>query len=210
MTRRGQSLRLFESDLLERLSHVHPMTPLLVWTAVIAWLLWRSVMVSRLEGAVLAQLAAAGLLVWSLTEYLVHRFLFHFQPRSSVGRRLVFAVHGVHHETPDDPTRLLMPPAPAVIGCIILYAAFWAMLGHPLIEPFFAFFLIGYLGYDYTHFWLHRGRPRTRLGRALKRWHMLHHFATPQARWGVSSPLWDHVFGTTGGPGREVKPSMSR
>jgi sterol desaturase/sphingolipid hydroxylase (fatty acid hydroxylase superfamily) len=196
MGRQGRSVRLFESEWLERLSRVHPLTPLLIWVPVIAWLLGRSLMVDRLEAGTLALLAAAGLLCWTLTEYLVHRFLFHLRPRSRVAQRLVFIVHGVHHETPDDPTRLLMPPAGAIIGASILYAAFLGMLGRAWGDPFFAFFLIGYLTYDYIHLAVHRGSPRTRVGQFLWRRHMLHHFATPGARWGVSSPVWDHVFRT--------------
>jgi sterol desaturase/sphingolipid hydroxylase (fatty acid hydroxylase superfamily) len=192
----GQSIRLFENDWLERASHVHPVTPALVWMPVIAWLLWRSLAVERLDIAVMAWLAPAGLLAWTFTEYLVHRFLFHWKPRSPAARRLVFILHGVHHETPDDPTRLLMPPAPAIAGFAVLYVVFRTVLGSPWAEPFLAFFLIGYLAYDYAHLAAHRGRPRTRVGRFLRRWHMLHHFATPEARWGVSSPVWDHVFRT--------------
>jgi hypothetical protein len=198
MARNRQSPRLFESDLLERLSHVHPLTPLLVWGPVVAWLLWRS---AALGVGTLVPLAAAGLVIWTLIEYLVHRFVFHHRPRSAAGRRLVFIMHGVHHEAPDDPTRLLMPPAAALIGLAAVYGALRVLLGSLWVEPCFAFFLIGYLVYDYTHLALHRC-PRTRLGRALRRWHMLHHFATPEARWGVSSPLWDRVFRTGGRPGR--------
>ena len=199
MGTQGRSVRLFQNDLLERLSHVHPLTPLLLWVPVIAWFLWRSLAVYRLEVGALAWLAAAGLLVWTLTEYLIHRFLFHLRPRSLAARRLVFIVHGIHHETPDDPTRLLMPPVPAITACALLYGFFWAVLGRPWVEPFFAFFLMGYLAYDYIHFAVHRGRPRTRAGRFLRHWHMGHHFVTPEARWGVSSPVWDCVFRTAAG-----------
>jgi sterol desaturase/sphingolipid hydroxylase (fatty acid hydroxylase superfamily) len=194
MQTRGPRVRLFESDLLERLSRVHPLTPLLLWTPIIAWLLWRSVTTHRVALDALIALGAAGLFVWTLTEYVVHRWVFHLHPRSAVARRLVFVVHGVHHAAPDDPERLLMPPAPAALTCGLLYAGFWALLGRPWVDPFFAFFLVGFLAYDYLHLAAHVGRPRTRIGRFLRRWHLLHHFATPDARWGVSSPLWDHVF----------------
>jgi sterol desaturase/sphingolipid hydroxylase (fatty acid hydroxylase superfamily) len=196
MGTREHSVRLFESNLLERLTHVHPLTPILLWAPIIAWLLWRSLAAYRLEVATWVSLAVAGLLVWTLTEYLVHRWLFHLRPCSAAGRRLVFIVHGVHHEAPDDPTRLLMPPGPAVVTLAILYALFWSVLGQPWVQPFFAFFLMGYLAYDYIHFALHTCRPRTRVGRFLRRSHMIHHYVTPEARWGVSSPLWDHVFRT--------------
>jgi len=189
-------VRLFENDWLERLSRVHPAAPLLLWTPVIAWLLGGAIVREGPPLTIAIWLAAAGLLCWTLTEYLVHRFLFHLRPRSRAMQRLVFIVHGVHHEAPDDPARLLMPPAPAIAACSILYGLFRAILGAVWVEPFFAFFLIGYLAYDYLHLAAHGRRPRTRIGRFLHRWHMLHHFATPDARWGVSSPMWDHVFRT--------------
>lgn len=202
MAERGDSPRLFDTDLLERLSRVQPAIPLLLWAPVIAWLLWPSVTDSPMGMWSLMQLAGGGLLVWTLTEYLMHRFLFHWEPRSPLGQRLVFIIHGVHHEAPDDRTRLLMPPVPAILAAAVLYGGFWGILGRPWVDPFFAFFLIGYLAYDYTHFALHARRPRGRLGRALRRSHMRHHFATPRARWGVSSPLWDWIFRTTGEPSR--------
>jgi dihydroceramide fatty acyl 2-hydroxylase len=203
----ARSVRLFENPLLERLSRVHPLTPLALWLPVIAALLWPFARAPRPGAGAVAALAVAGLLAWTLTEYLVHRFVFHLEATTPTRRRLQFIVHGIHHEAPDDPTRLLMPPAPAIIGIATLYGIFRVLLGQPYVAPFFAFFLIGYLAYDYIHFAVHHGRPRTRLGRFLRRWHMLHHFATPEARWGVSSPLWDHIFRTAGEPGRAVTPS---
>ena len=78
----------------------------------------------------------------------------------------------------------------------VLYALFVGVLGRAWGEPFFASFLVGYLAYDYMHLAVHRCRPRTRVGAFLRRWHMRHHFVSPEAGWGVSSPLWDHVFRT--------------
>jgi sterol desaturase/sphingolipid hydroxylase (fatty acid hydroxylase superfamily) len=190
--------RLFDSDMLDRLSRVHPVTPLVAWAPVIAWLLWRSLAGPAL-GAAWLGLAGAGLLVWTLTEYAVHRFVFHMRPTTPGRRRLQFALHGIHHEYPDDPTRLLIPLAPAIIGAAAFYGLFLGVLGPVWVEPFFAFFLIGYLTYDYIHFALHHWRFRTRLGRRLRRQHMLHHFRDAGANWGVSSPLWDLVFHTQGG-----------
>jgi hypothetical protein len=90
-----------------------------------------------------------------------------------------------------------MPPAPAVAASAVLYCSFRAVLGPAWVEPFFAWFILGYLAYDYTHFAIHARRPRTRLGRYLRRQHMLHHYVTPDAHWGVSSPLWDWIFRST-------------
>jgi dihydroceramide fatty acyl 2-hydroxylase len=194
----GQSVRLFDNGVLERFSHVHPLTPLMLWMPVVTWLMWRSITVERLGTATVVALGATGLITWSLAEYALHRFVFHLAPASPARRRLQFVVHGVHHEDPEDSTRWLMPPAPAAAAATILFALFHAVLGPAWVQPFFAFFLIGYLAYDYTHFAVHHGGLRTRLGRYLRRRHMLHHFATPDARWGVTSPLWDWVFRTAG------------
>ncbi len=191
-------MRLFDNDVLESLSRVHPFIPAMVWTPILTWLLWRSFAIHLLHGGVVCALAAGGLLVWSFTEYAIHRFVFHLAPSSPGCKRLQFLVHGVHHEHPDDPLRLLMPPVPAAIMAGILYGLFRTVLGPTWVDPFFASFLAGYLAYDYTHLHLHRGSPRTRLGRHLRRHHMRHHFVTPDARWGVTSPLWDWVFRTTG------------
>jgi sterol desaturase/sphingolipid hydroxylase (fatty acid hydroxylase superfamily) len=155
--------------------------------------------------------AIAALLSWSLFEYSLHRFVFHWAPKSEWGRRFVFIMHGNHHEDPQDPTRLVMPPAGGILIATPLFFLFRAVLGIELGEWFFAAFIVGYLCYDYTHFSVHFFRPRTGLGRWIKRYHMHHHFSTPDARWGVSSPLWDYVFGTAGqnSPAREVSNNIS-
>src|SRR6056297_229057 len=73
---RHESIRLFENDLLERLSHVHPITPLVFWGPVALWLLWSGLSSYALPAGAVLALAAAGLFTWTLTEYGLHRFLF--------------------------------------------------------------------------------------------------------------------------------------
>ena len=205
-----QSIRIFESPTLEKLTHVHPITPLVLWGPIVIREIWRSLALHRFGVGAMLGFAVSGLLVWTLTEYLVHRFLFHYPARSRVGRRLVFLFHGLHHDDPVDPTRLVMPPSASVLLASFFYGLFGWLLG-PFREPFFAFFLVGYLCYDYIHLWVHwRTPPRSRVGRYLKQYHMVHHYKNPQSRWGVSSPLWDFVFGTSGArvKSRPVAPSI--
>jgi len=191
-----QSLRMFESDFMESLSHVHPIAPLIVWGPVIAYLLYQTFSQAEVRGPIFAALAAAGFIVWTLTEYLLHRFVFHYYGNSPLTKRIYFIIHGNHHDDPNDPTRLVMPPVPALIIATPLYLGFRALLGPAMVEPFFAFFLIGYLCYDYTHYAVHHFTPRTAWGKYIKKYHMVHHFAGEESRWGVSSPLWDYIFGT--------------
>ena len=195
---RYESVRVFDSPFLESLTHVHPATPIVLWGPLALWLIWRSFAVHYLTAATVMGFAALGLLIWSLIEYLLHRYLFHLRPAGPFRARLQFVVHGLHHADPADPTRLVIPAVPSLIGGVVFFAAFRLVLGPTYVEPFFAFFAVGYLLYDYIHYASHRFTPRNRVIRFLKQHHMLHHFATDDARWGVSSPLWDHVFGTAG------------
>jgi sterol desaturase/sphingolipid hydroxylase (fatty acid hydroxylase superfamily) len=194
---RYESVRVFDNRFLEAFTHVHPATPLVLWGPLALWLIWRSFAVHHLTVAAVAGVAILGLLTWSLAEYVLHRYLFHLRAEGAFRTRLQFMLHGLHHVDPADPTRLVLPPLPSAIGGVIFYAAFRIVLGPTWVEPFFAFFVVGYLLYDYLHYASHRFAPANRVGRFLKNHHMRHHFATPDARWGVSSPLWDYVFGTS-------------
>jgi sterol desaturase/sphingolipid hydroxylase (fatty acid hydroxylase superfamily) len=191
-----KSLRLFESDFLERFSHVHPLTPLILWSPVVAILLWRSIEVHQISPYIIGGLGAAAMIIWSLVEYCLHRFVFHLEGDSARAQRAHFLIHGMHHDDPLDPTRLVMPPAVSIGLGVIIFSLCRFLLGNTWAEPFFAFFVVGYLCYDYIHFSVHHFIPRTRLGKYLKQSHMAHHYVSPQSRWGVSSPFWDYIFGT--------------
>jgi len=194
--RTEQSVRLFRNDFLEALTHVHPLVPLLFWSPVAAYLLWRTLVVHGLPADGVLAIGAAGLFVWTLTEYCLHRFVFHYPAQSRIGRYLVFMFHGVHHAAPRDRTRLVMPPAGGIIVMAALYPIFRLAVPAPWIEPFCAFFIVGYLIYDYIHYATHHFPMKPRLLHFLKVYHLQHHYGTKGLRYGVSSPLWDRVFGT--------------
>jgi len=191
-----KSVRLFENRFMESLTHVHPIVPLLFWSPVIGFLLWRAVAVHHLPVSQLAALFLPALIVWTLTEYLLHRYLFHFPATSKTGKWLVYLFHGVHHDVPADKTRLVMPPAGAVIVMAFIWLIFSAAVPAPWLEPFCAFFIVGYLVYDYVHYATHHFKMHHPVLQALKHHHMRHHFSAKNAKYGVSSPLWDWVFGT--------------
>ncbi len=195
-TRTEQSVRLFRSDFLEALTHVHPIVPLLFWGPVAAFLLWRSLAVHGLPPPDVLAIGALGLFVWTLTEYCLHRFVFHYPAQGRIGKYLVFMFHGVHHAAPRDKTRLVMPPAGGVILMAVLYQIFRLAVPAPWIEPFCAFFILGYLVYDYLHYATHHFAMQSPLLHFLKVYHLQHHYGAKGLRYGVSSPLWDRVFGT--------------
>ena len=79
---------------------------------------------------------------------------------------------------------------------LALYQIFRLAVPAPWIEPFCAFFILGYLVYDYIHYATHHFPMRHPALHFLKRFHLQHHYGAEGLRYGVSSPLWDRVFGT--------------
>lgn len=196
--------RMFETPLIERFSRIHPATPFVFWIPILALILVRENLPGG-GGAELGALAQAGLLmagilVWTLVEYLLHRFVFHYQGPKPWQRRVFFIIHGVHHDYPQDTDRLVMPLGASIPLAVVFYALFHVVFGPVLVAPLFVGFGVGYLAYDGTHYAVHHFKMSSRVGRWLKRHHMVHHHTGEEARWGVSSPLWDWVFGTMGDP----------
>jgi sterol desaturase/sphingolipid hydroxylase (fatty acid hydroxylase superfamily) len=185
---------MFDSELLDRLSRVHPTVPLFIFIPAIAVLF-------GLGQQGTPFLEATGLLVggyafWTLTEYWMHRVVFHFEPEGGFGARVHWIIHGVHHDHPNDPLRLVMPPSVSVPLSSLFLLGFAAVLGSPTWYAVGAAFLAGYLGYDMLHYHVHHHKPRTYLGRRLRELHMRHHFQDDTRGFGVSAPFWDHVFRT--------------
>jgi sterol desaturase/sphingolipid hydroxylase (fatty acid hydroxylase superfamily) len=106
-----------------------------------------------------------------------------------------FIIHGIHHDHPNDKLRLVMPPSVSIPLAALFFLGFIAVLGDAGY-PAFGGFMLGYLGYDYTHYYVHHFVPKTKLGKRLREAHMRHHFQDHRYGFGVSTPLWDAVFRT--------------
>ena len=106
------SPRMFESDLLDKLSRVHPAVPPILFGPVIAFLLVDGIIHGA--GWMTPVWLLGGYLFWTLTEYWLHRIVFHFEPEQGIGARLHWIIHGVHHDHPNDPMRLVMPPSVSI------------------------------------------------------------------------------------------------
>jgi sterol desaturase/sphingolipid hydroxylase (fatty acid hydroxylase superfamily) len=198
-TGRSELLRasppMFESRWLDALSRVHPAVPVLIFGPAIGLLTaWGLANTSLL---VMLGLIAGGYLFWTLFEYWLHRIVFHFEPPDGIGSRLHWIIHGVHHDHPNDPLRLVMPPAVSVPLGLIVFGALYLIFGPHYTPGIAAGFFAGYLAYDMTHYYLHHSRPHGRLGRMLRERHMRHHFQDDTRGFGISAPYWDEVFGTS-------------
>jgi sterol desaturase/sphingolipid hydroxylase (fatty acid hydroxylase superfamily) len=214
-SQRAPRIRLFRSNLLEALTHIHPAVVVVVWAPVIVWFAadaWLALGSTGMTAGLLAAAFGIGLFVWTLVEYLIHRFVFHFSPRTKARwvERLIFLFHGIHHVQPWDKARLVMPPVVSIPLAVLFYSLFSWVLGGLLaspgwLSPVFAGFLTGYLVYDVLHYATHHLPMRGPVLKWLKRNHLLHHHTTPDQRFGVSSPLWDFVLRTSPQTdGREV------
>ncbi len=211
------SCRMFGSNVQEALSHVRPWVPHAIFLPVVGLALaaaFRAESLARVGGWV-----AVGLLIWTLLEYAIHRGIFHppqwieDDTRRVVGglapgaavlpalptlrHKFYFIVHGVHHDYPNDSTRLVMPPSVSIPLATLFYLAFAGLFG-ATAPAVFAGFIAGYLVYDTIHYVVHHASGRFALVRALKRRHFRHHYADSSRDFGVSSPLWDLILGTLG------------
>jgi hypothetical protein len=193
---RPKTIRVFENDFIEKVfARSHPILPIVWFGPFIAYGVVEGV--TRAGALVTAASFLGGWLVWTFIEYLLHRFVFHFEPHTPDERFRSFMMHGYHHEFPNDKLRLVAPPLMSwPLGAVV------ALLYHLAVGPdmwmWFAGTAAGYVAYDWIHYYTHHFRPGNAVGRWLKQYHLLHHFDEHHGRmrYGVSTPLWDFVFRT--------------
>jgi dihydroceramide fatty acyl 2-hydroxylase len=185
---------MFESRLLDRFTRVHPAVPPLLFGPVITYMLIEGV--DRVGALNALGLAVGGYLFWTLFEYWLHRIVFHFEPEKGIGAKLHWLIHGVHHEHPNDPHRLVMPPSASIPLAAVFLVVYRLAFGAPEWLAVSAGFLLGYIVYDTMHWYLHHRIPRGRVGRRLRELHLRHHFQDDTRGFGISAPYWDRVFRT--------------
>jgi sterol desaturase/sphingolipid hydroxylase (fatty acid hydroxylase superfamily) len=196
VSNKDESARIFKSDFLELFTHVHWSVPIILYLPVVVYSVYRAAVNPDLTTTAIVAMVVAGLTFWTLTEYLLHRFVFHYEPTSTWGKYLHFMMHGVHHDYPNDSKRLVMPPSVSIPLALLFYGLFTLILGPAYNLPFFGGFIMGYIFYDEIHYATHHAPMKFGLWQKMKHHHVLHHYHDPGRGYGVSSPLWDYVFGT--------------
>lgn len=196
VSNKDETVRMFKSDFMESLSRVHPSVPLIIFVPVILYMLYLSVFDFKIGVLSIIGLVVFGLFIWTITEYLLHRFVFHWELKSEIGARIHFIFHGVHHDYPSDSRRLVMPPSVSIPLATLFYFLFSFLIGNIFVLPFFAGFLTGYLFYDITHYAVHHFNMHSKFWLAIKNHHIKHHYQDPDKGYGVSSPFWDYIFRT--------------
>ncbi|WP_183558108.1 sterol desaturase family protein [Mucilaginibacter sp. SP1R1] len=191
-----ESVRMFKSDFFESLSKVHYTVPLYIFIPVILYCTYKAFVDAGIGFVQYAGLFIAGLFIWTIVEYIMHRFVFHFKPNENWkwAQRLHFVMHGVHHDYPSDAKRLVLPPSLSIPLATGFYFLFNALLPVNYIFGLFPGFILGYLFYDISHYAMHHFNFKSGLFKKIKQHHMLHHYQDPDKGYGVSSPLWDKIF----------------
>jgi len=198
-----EPIRLFKSDFLEFFSHISPTAVAVIWAPVFVGFLIRSIMLHSAGTSILYIPVGflLGWLIWTFVEYSIHRFIFHYHPNTERAKEFFFVAHGVHHAQPLCKTRLVMPPAVSIPLALLFLGIFYLLfvvtfrIPH-LLPPTFSGFIAGYLIYDLMHYRIHHARKNTGLFARFRKHHLRHHGRCVARRFGISSPLWDYIFGT--------------
>ena len=195
--KRARGFQVLQNDILEKwVGTSHWAMPGVWFVPVIVACLWISLSHQQHPPLTTAALFFGGLIAWTLVEYLLHRWLFHLPPSRNLRiKEIQYVLHGYHHDFPDDPGRLVAPPAlswplAALVASVyaVIFGSWWTAI--------FGGTVLGYLGYDWMHYYTHHAKPKNPFGRFMRRFHFEHHFGTAYSQFGLSSPLWDLFLGS--------------
>jgi dihydroceramide fatty acyl 2-hydroxylase len=192
-----ESPPMFANAFIDQFSRTHWAVVPSLFVPAVLWCLWQGHRGSGLGLAGSLALFVLGTLAWTFTEYWLHRTFFHWEPPNAFGERMHFVLHGVHHKWPRDRFRLVMPTAVS-IGLFWLFLGLWVLLFGARGYSFHGGFVSGYIFYDLCHYYMHHGHPSSEWLKRLRKHHMVHHSPKleHEKKFGVSTTLWDHAFGT--------------
>lgn len=191
---KGQA-RLFKNPYLEMLTKSHPLVIWGMYIPILGYIIYLSASVYDYTTTRIVLTFLGGMLFWTLFEYISHRFIFHLVSEKPSLQKFAYILHGNHHHYPRDKQRLFMPPVPSLIISSTIFGIMYLLMGSHTFM-FFPGFMIGYLMYGTMHYAIHAWNPPFKWMKPLWRNHHLHHYKNEHNGFGVSSTLWDHVFGT--------------
>jgi len=187
--------QLFQNPVLERLTRTHIAIPLTAFSAISIGLMVYGFRMNVLTITSAPLLFLAGFMVFTLIEYIMHRFVFHLVPKTESQERFAYKVHGVHHHYPKDKDRLAMPIPLSLALATGFFFLFRLIMGTN-VYGFLPGFLMGYATYLGVHYAVHAFRPPKNFLKVLWVHHGIHHYKDPEHAFGVTSPFWDVIFRT--------------
>lgn len=189
------SKTLFKNPVLERLTRTHISIPLIIFSVISTGLMVYGFQHGYITAINAPLLFISGLLTFTLIEYIMHRFVFHLQPKNEKQEKFAYTVHGVHHDYPKDKDRLAMPPPLSLLLSVVFFGIYWLIMDN-LVYAFLPGFLMGYAAYLWVHYMVHAFKPPKNFFKVFWVHHGIHHYKDPHNAFGVSSPFWDVIFRT--------------
>lgn len=140
-----------------------------------------------------------GMLTYATSEYIVHRFLFHIKtPKNPFILKTIKRLHYDHHVDPSDLKLLFLPLWFSLPGFVVYSLIVYLVTNSLTLSIAFASGLILYfLYYEWKHYIAHRPiKPLTKIGKDIKKHHLLHHFKNENYWFGVTHTTFDKGLGT--------------
>jgi len=194
------SPRIFDNPIMDFLSRVSWWVVPIIYIPIIAYFSYIALTTPNISILKFVLYFALGIFIWTFMEYSLHRWAFHFEAKTKRQERILFLVHGIHHDYPQDSKRLVMPPSVSLILAIITYSIIFGvttLLGSVYLTPaIFAGVVAGYLYYDMVHYSQHHMAITNPYYKDLKEYHMKHHYQEPDLAFGISNKFWDRIFKT--------------
>ena len=187
--------QIFDNPVLEFFTKSHPLIIWAMYLPVIIGLPYNSYSNLNFSGVSVFLLFFGGFIFWTFFEYIMHRFVFHINGKSEFTKRLVYVLHGNHHEYPRDKQRIFMPPLPSFLIALVVFLVMYLFL-RSYAYCFFSGFILGYMIYGTLHYAIHAWNPPFKWAKPLWRNHQMHHYKHEDKGFGVSNFFWDKVFGT--------------
>ncbi len=208
ITNDNESPAIFRNKWLDKLTRTHISIPVGLFFLYAIALIYYTKVATDLTNIQVVLLFFGGWFLFTFAEYTVHRGVYHMEPNSQWRKKVAYTMHGIHHDYPKDKQRIAMPPVLSVIVGTLLLIIFRIILDKYSFATL-AGFLTGYAFYLLIHYAVHIFRAPNNAFKALWTNHAIHHYQNSDILFGVSSPIWDYVFGTLpekkGAHGVEVK-----
>ena len=198
----SDSPKLFKNKFLEFLTRTHPIVIVIMYGTISYFLMSHYYYNYEPSLSFIFEIFFVGFFSWSFAEYLMHRFLYHKIEDATYNTGIQYLFHGIHHEYPNDKTRLVLPVIPSLAIASIFFGIFYLLMG----KYAFIFgpgFLMGYTSYMTVHYTIHKVKPPKRFN-FWWTYHNIHHFQQHDRAFGVTSPIWDYVFRTYPEKGRKT------
>jgi 4-hydroxysphinganine ceramide fatty acyl 2-hydroxylase len=187
--------QLFQNPVLERLTRTHIAVPISIFIIIAIGLLTYGFIHGFINVLSAIGLFLLGWFMFTFLEYMAHRYLFHMDTDTEIKKNIQYTFHGNHHDYPKDKDRLAMPPIMSLFIASLFFFIFKLIFG-TFVFGIVSGLLFGYAIYLFVHYAVHAYAPPKNFLKTLWIHHSIHHYKNDDKAFGVSSPLWDWVFGT--------------